>query len=165
MINTPAQPETQRTDEPIESIIERPFQLRLRGLIVAAPALAILILAFYLRPMAGGHGTHEQLNIPPCSFLSQKGWPCPGCGVTTSLAATAHGQLALAWRSQPFGVMLFLAAAVLAVVGLIELLANRPVLNRLRFGWWWTWIFIIGMLAGWGWKVVAGYYDGIYPLR
>ena len=47
-----------------------------------------------------------------CLLLALTGWPCPGCGVTTSLIALAAGDIAGAVRSNPAGV--FVAAALVA---------------------------------------------------
>ncbi len=138
--------------------------LRLRGLLVGGPCCAVLIAAVCLTPAEGGHGTHEQLGVPPCSFLSRTGWPGPSCGLTTSVSAMAHGKVGLAWRAQPFGVPLFAAVLVLGSVGLIELIANRPLLHRLRPGLWWVWVPLVGMLMGWGLQAGTGYLRGIYPL-
>lgn len=138
--------------------------VRLRGLLVGGPCWAALTVAVWLTPAEGGHGTHEQLGVPPCSFLSRTGWPCPSCGLTTSLSAMAHGRVGLGWRAQPFGVLLFAAVVTLGCVGLIELIANRPLLHRLRPGLWWVWVLLVGMAGGWGWQALVGYLRGVYPL-
>ena len=31
-------------------------------------------------------GTHQQLGLPPCNFVTLTGYPCPACGMTTSFA-------------------------------------------------------------------------------
>ncbi len=84
--------------------------------------------------------------------------------MTTSVSATAHGKIALAWRAHPFGIALLAAAVVLAIVGLVELMTNRPLLGRLRPGLWWVWLGLGGLLVGWGLKAAAGYLRGDYPL-
>lgn len=147
-----------------EPTARRAFPLRLRGLLVALPCWAAVALGAYLTPAASGHGTHEQLNVPGCSFLARRGWPCPGCGLTTSFSAMARGRVGLAWRSQPFGVASFLAVIALGIVGSTELIANRAVLDRLRPSLWWALVLVAGLLAGWGWKAAAGYLRGDYPL-
>ena len=56
-----------------------------------------------------------------CLLLAVTGWPCPGCGVTTSLVALASGDLARAARSNPAGLAVaagLLAQAVVAARGL-----------------------------------------------
>ncbi len=143
---------------------QKAFSVRLRGLLVAAPCWAIFILAATLEPATGGYGTHEQLGGPPCSFLVRTGWPCPSCGMTTSLSATAHGWIALGWRAQPFGVVLFAAMILLGAIGSFELLTNRSVLHRLRPKLWWGLVLLGGMLVGWGWNAATGWAGGKYPL-
>ena len=139
--------------------------MRLRGILVAGPCFAVLLAAAWLQPTAGGYGTHEQLGIPPCSFLTVSGWPCPSCGLTTSFSATTHGQLALAWQAQPFGIVLFAAVLLLAIVGSYELVTARSSLMRLRPGVWWAWCGLIGLFAGWGYKLLVGWLGQEYPLR
>ena len=137
---------------------------RLRGLLVAGVCWAGLAVAAWLAPVASGQGTHEQLGIPPCSILVQTGWPCPSCGLTTSMAAMAHGKIALAWRAHPFGVAAFLLVVVLAVSAMAELATGRNVIGKLRPGVWWVWALLGGMLGGWLVKMAAGYLQGEYPL-
>jgi len=76
----------------------------------------------------------------------------------------AHGRVGLAWRSHPFGVMLFVLVMAGAIIGPIELLTDRSVLKRFRPGAWWVAALVGGMLAGWGWKLAAGHLSGKYPL-
>jgi len=138
---------------------------RLRGLLVAGVCWLGLGVAAWLSPAVSGQGTHEQLGIPPCSMLVQTGWPCPTCGLTTSMAAMTHGKIALAWRAHPFGVVVFLLVVVLAVTGTAELATGRNVIGKLRPSVWWLWALLIAMLSGWLVKLTAGYLRGDYPLR
>jgi len=69
-----------------------------------------------LRPAADLVGTHTQLFLPPCLFLKITGVPCPTCGMTTSFALLAHGQL---WRSiiaHPLGALAYFYIAVLTLL-------------------------------------------------
>lgn len=43
-----------------------------------------------------------------CLFYRFTGIPCPGCGLTRSIAHLAHGDFALSWRLHPLGGLLFL---------------------------------------------------------
>lgn len=52
-----------------------------------------------------GHGTHQQIGLPPCPSVFLFGRLCPGCGLTTSFTAMLHGQFNVAWRANPFGVI------------------------------------------------------------
>jgi Protein of unknown function (DUF2752) len=82
---------------------------RLLSVLGLAASIAVLAYAFTLKPDPRGYGTHEQLGLPPCGFLRDHGVPCISCGMTTAFAAMAHGDLALALRSNPYGILLFLA--------------------------------------------------------
>ena len=139
--------------------------IRLRGVAVLLAAAGILSLAAWLQPRSRGYGTHEQLGLPSCSSLINTGWPCPTCGLTTSMAAMAHGEFALAWHAQPFGIVLFLAIAAAGVAGLAELLSGRSWFARLQLGRWWLLGAIAGLLGGWGLKLLTGWASGEFPLH
>lgn len=136
------------------------MRVRLRGLALAAPCVVIVALASTLSPRSVGYGTHEQLGVPGCSFMASSGYPCPTCGMTTSVAAGVHGQLALAWRAHPFGLVLLGAVAVLAVVGVVELATGRAGVHRLRPGLWWLWAGLAGLFGGWLWLLLTGTING-----
>lgn len=61
------------------------------------------------RPLA--HGTHRQLGLPPCMLHVVTGFPCPACGMTTSISLLVHGDPAAAWRVNWAGVMVGLLGA------------------------------------------------------
>jgi len=140
-------------------------RIRLRGLLVMAPCWMMLIVAWTLKPYACGYGTAEQLGLPACSFLARTGWPCPTCGLTTSIAAAARGRVSAAWRAHPFGPVLLVAVAALAAAGTIDLLAGKDVIGRLRPRLWWALVAVAGLLGGWGLKLAIGIADGTLPLR
>ena len=142
-----------------------PLTLRACGLLVAACCGAILTVAAILSPNPSGTGTHRQLGLPACSFLAQTGWPCPSCGLTTSMADMARGQVARAWKAHPFGVALFAAVAVLAIAGTVQLLTGRNVLTRLGRARWWVLGTIIGLASGWIVVLLTGLAEGTLPLR
>ncbi|MBX3451840.1 MAG: DUF2752 domain-containing protein [Planctomycetaceae bacterium] len=56
-----------------------------------------------LEPDARGFGTHQQLGFPGCTLRTLFGIPCPGCGVTTSLALFARGRFVESAIVQPAG--------------------------------------------------------------
>jgi hypothetical protein len=91
----------------------------------ALSALTILAVAANLTPSASGLGTHTQLGLPACGFLSRTGWPCPSCGLTTSFALAARGRFGDAAFVQPFGFCLFVALAAAAAFFLYR--AIRPI--------------------------------------
>jgi hypothetical protein len=79
-------------------------------LLVAIPAL--FGLAASLTPNPAGFGTHQQLGLPPCSFLTLTGRVCPQCGLTTSFALLLKGRFSDALSANPAGPVL---AAILAL--------------------------------------------------
>ncbi len=130
---------------------------RLASALTAACCLAVLLLAAWLQPNPRGFGTHTQMGMPPCQFLTATGRPCPTCGMTTAFTHAAHGHFLAAVRAQPFGVLLSLAAAMAFWVGLIGactgLRIASPFEVLLRPRWLWT----LGALAAaaWGYKVAV----------
>ena len=124
----------------------------------------VLCLLWQLAPARAGYGTHRQLGLPSCGYLARTGYPCPGCGVTTALAAMAHGRLARAWQAQPFGVAMFAAVVLVGLVGLAQLICGRDLLGRVRPRWWWLGPVVLAWLGGWAYKLLTGLASGRYPL-
>jgi hypothetical protein len=50
--------------------------------------------------------THRQLGLPPCTFYSVTGLPCPSCGMTTSFALLVRGDVANSARANVVGTLL-----------------------------------------------------------
>ena len=98
-------------------------------------AVAVLFVAVRLPPDPGGLGTHRSLGLPPCAFLAATGIPCPSCGLTTSFAALAHGDLAAAARANPVGILLFLLAVLFVPAG-AWLAVRRVSLRQVFFNRW-----------------------------
>jgi len=142
----------------------RAWRRRLVAATAGACCLGLLGLAAEIRPHESGVGTHGQLGLPACSFLAETGWPCPTCGLTTSVSAMAHGRVGLAWRAHPFGVVLFVALAVLAAAASAEAVSGWRVLRRCRLGIW-AWAALLGLPAAWGLKMLCGAADGSLPVR
>jgi hypothetical protein len=85
-------------------------------LIVTLIWVAITAIGVFLRPSPAGHGTHQQLGLPPCASVLLFDRPCPGCGLTTSWTATIHGQLTEAFRAHPIGPVLYLGLTAIAFI-------------------------------------------------
>jgi len=142
------------------------LRVRLRGAVVLAVCGAVLATAAALAPAGDGFGTHRQLGLPSCEFLSRTGWPCPTCGMTTSVSLAVRGRVVRAWSSQPFGVLLTAALAALAAAGAWQAATGRPVLSAGRQALIVGGLFVaVGLLGGWAWKLAAGAMSGEYPLR
>lgn len=102
---------------------------------LATCAIAVLVTARVLVPDPHGHGTHMQLGLPPCGFMVYFGYPCPGCGMTTSFAHLARAEMVSAFVANPFGLLLFAATIAFIPVALIAGVRGDPVvatLDRIR---------------------------------
>lgn len=130
---------------------------RLAAGAVALIAWVILLVAAALTPSADGHGTHEQLGLPPCHFQVVTGYPCPSCGMTTSFASFVRGDLAAALHAQVFGTVLAaitllaaLGGTLMAVTGVnLGMIPARIFLDRT------LWIFVLVGLALSSWALKA----------
>jgi Protein of unknown function (DUF2752) len=83
----------------------------------------VLVVARGLEPDPRGFGTHTQLGLWPCSFKVTTGRPCPTCGMTTSFAWFARGELARSWGANPAGSLL--APTFLALIPWLLLASVR----------------------------------------
>ncbi len=108
-------------------LVPRPLSpWRRFGLVtIAVVAGGVLGLARRLEPDGRGFGTHEQLGLPPCSFLVLTGVRCPSCGMTTSFAYVVRGQLWSAARTNVAGGLLALVAIMLVPWSLASAVAGR----------------------------------------
>ena len=107
--------------------------------------LVMVGVGLYLTPDPAGHGTHQQLGLPPCTIYYLTGRPCPSCGLTTSVSAILHGQLVLAWRANPMGFVMVAAALAVAINSLLALLWGRSLrIENTRFT-----LLLLGLLAIW----------------
>lgn len=107
--------------------------------------LVMFGIGLYLTPNPSGHGTHQQLGLPPCTIYYLTGRPCPSCGLTTSVSAILHGQFALAWRANPMGFLIVGGALLVACNSLVALLWGRSVrLEETRFT-----LLLLGLLTLW----------------
>jgi len=72
---------------------------------------AVFAIAAWLSPYTGGGEalrmeTHRQLGLPPCTFKTFSGLPCPSCGMTTSFALLIHGDVINSLKANWVGTLL-----------------------------------------------------------
>lgn len=79
--------------------------------VVACVIAAILILAARMTPDAKGFGTHRQLGLSDCAWAMWFKKPCMTCGMTTSFAHAADGDIVSGFLAQPAGLLLCLLAS------------------------------------------------------
>lgn len=63
--------------------------------LAVAAVVAVGLLYFLFDPA-------ESAFAPKCVFHAVTGWDCPGCGSQRMLHALLHGDMAGAWRANPF---------------------------------------------------------------
>lgn len=84
--------------------------LRVLNLFAGLAVLAMLVVAYQLQPAAIGLGTHQQLGLPPCTFIALYNIPCPSCGMTTSWSLLMHGRWLDSAQTNAGGFLLALIA-------------------------------------------------------
>ncbi len=132
--------------EPLVRVVPVAPVARLGHLLILIAVLAFWGVGLYLTPDPSGHGTHQQLGLPPCAIYFLTGRPCPSCGLTTSVSATLHGNLALAWRANPFGILIVAVSAGFLLNSLMALLGRRSLWLHSQLV---TWLLLLALL-GWG---------------
>ena len=134
-----------------------PLVGRLLGGAIAVGCLGVLLLAASLPPSPSGMGTHRQsLHLPACNFLQTTGLPCPSCGMTTSFAWFAKGNLLASMYVQPMGMILATLVAASVWGGSYIAITGRPahrLLQMLPARYTLLPLLLLGVLA-WGWKIL-----------
>ena len=132
-----------------------PWWGRLIAVAVAGACLTVLVIAARLTPSPDGFGTHRGLRMPACAFLERTGLPCPACGMTTSFAWFARGNVVASLYVQPMGTVLAVIAAATVWAGSYIAATGRPahkLLNVVPDAW-----YLVPLLsmcvAGWAWKM------------
>ena len=85
------------------------------------------------------------LLFNPCGFKQRTGWPCPGCGMTTSVLAFARGDVLTAFYVQPAAA---LVCSLLVLIGFLALLIAVSGVYSTRFDRWWREVRIVYLLVG-----------------
>ena len=130
--------------------------VRITSGILAAACLALLSVAWWLDPSSEGLGTHTQLGLSECGWITSADMPCPTCGMTTAFSHAADGDLAASFIAQPFGMILAVATGIVVVVGGFTAATGSTLAPFLagmvgpRVGW----LALVLLLLAWGWKIV-----------
>jgi hypothetical protein len=134
-----------------------PLAGRLLAIGIALAALAVLVTAASIVPDGRGMRTHEQLGMQPCSFLYRTGYPCMGCGMTTSFSHFVRGQWPTSFFIQPMGFALAVVTAMAVWAGLYVGLTGRPSHRLLRIVpmKWHLWVWLPLAVLAWAWKIAV----------
>ena len=84
-----------------------------------------------------------------CLFRGLTGWPCPGCGITTSLLALARGDVQASWSANPAGAGVAALLAGQALVAIVSMRGGAPTHGGLPWLTWLDRIAIGGLMAAW----------------
>jgi Protein of unknown function (DUF2752) len=128
LILTEADPRTVR-----ESVKLR-LWVRLGLVLLAGGLMVVFAIAIWLNPYKDGHvwlqETHKQLGLPPCTFKSLTGVPCPSCGMTSSFSLLMHGDLWNSLRANFVGTLLALFGLAFVPWALVSVIRGKLALIR-----------------------------------
>ncbi len=148
--STPGTPH--RADDPRLSGRER-----LLAAAVAAAAATPLAVAWRLEPDTAGVGTHQQLGLPACGWMSGMNLPCPSCGMTTAFSLAVRGDFIASFQAQPMGAVLAIAAAAAVVVAAFTAATASRSYQLLGpfLGGRTVWAVVVLLALAWVYKVAA----------
>jgi hypothetical protein len=129
------------------------------GLTLLAIGLAALLaVARALQPNPQGRGTHQQLGLPPCTFMALFGRPCPTCGMTTSWAYLVRGRVAAALWCNTSGTLLGMWAVASVPWLLVSAARGRwlPGTPGTGVTAGMAVALVVIALVQWGWRLLAG---------
>ncbi|MFG0249302.1 MAG: DUF2752 domain-containing protein [Phycisphaeraceae bacterium JB051] len=135
------------------------LKARVISLLVFVACLPLLGIAAWLDPDPAGMGTHVQLGLRPCTFEEATNLPCATCGMTTSFAHAAHGQLIQSFLVQPAGMLLCLLLAIFAILSLYTLIMGISITPLLQLLVKPKCFLLAGIIVGlaWGYKILLVY--------
>lgn len=115
--------------DPVEA--PPPAAVRRNGAFLLGVCCLVLGASFVLTPDPRGHGTHQQLLMPPCVFELLTGLPCAFCGMTTGFALMARGQVQAAFAANVMAPPGFVLTIIIALSSLLAIVRGRALLPAL----------------------------------
>jgi hypothetical protein len=113
------------------------FKWLVRGLLtgVVLALVAVFSIAVWLNPYeadgaARRMATHQQLGLPPCTFVAITGVPCPACGMTTSFSLLVRGDVGSSLRANWVGTLLAGFCALVIPWAAGSVVRGRPLFVR-----------------------------------
>src|SRR5262245_51964637 len=149
-----------------------PLAWWVRGLLVGVVLglAAVFAVAFWLNPYrpdgsARRMATHQQLGLPPCSFVAATGVPCPACGMTTSFSLLAHADVVGSLRANWVGTLL--AGFCMLVIPWAAISAARGKIVFIRSLETAFIVVLVALLVlmflRWGLVIAVGWATGTWP--
>ncbi len=142
-------PNTFQSWEPVSGTI------RLLLALLAVILWAVIFASWYVTPSPDGYGSHIQLAIPKCSWITEKNRPCPTCGMTTAYSLTIRGRIIQAFITQPAGCVFAVCHIILTLLLTYMVIVGKhpthmtAMVNYFAYRILFTIVFIT--LAGWAW--------------
>ena len=99
---------------------------------------------------------YPNLKLPPsCLTREYFGFPCPGCGLTRSFVALAHGDFRQSWAMHRLGCLLA-AVFVVQIPYRIYCLRHLDTFElKSRWADYFSWSLIAGLIGNWIFNVLA----------
>ncbi len=124
--------------------------------LLAIGLIVVFALAWWLDPYdadgtARRIGTHQQLGMPPCTFLLLTKTPCPSCGLTTSMSLLVHGDIGNSLRANFVGTLSAVFGLVMIPWSLASAIKARLLGIRSceRAMTWFVAAFVILLMVRW----------------
>ena len=118
---------------------------------------AILVASFMLSLSPAGHVSFLGLSFPescPTKLVFHR--DCPGCGLSRSFVALAHGDLEASWRFNRIGPLFFLLVALQIPYRSYLLLPRRKNAWIVRLARFPAPVLIASLLVNWTLNVLSG---------
>ena len=153
---TAFEPHTTADDNDLASfeVQRRAARERHRFMLIACSIA--LALSFVLRLDDGGAVAAKSWSLPPlCGSRALFGIECPGCGLTRSWVALAHGDLQRSLAFHRLGWLMFAAAAAQLVYRPWMIYQLRTKLPAHRWPTWFGYFLIAALFANWMLKMAT----------
>lgn len=125
--------------------------------IIAAACAVLLGVAAWLTPSATGIGTHAQMHLPNCGWITLADLPCPTCGMTTAFARAADGDIIGSFAAQPMGAILAIATAMTLLTCVYVVVSGSRL--PLALGKLWSaraaWLLAGTVVISWAYKIAS----------
>ena len=133
--------------------------VRILPFLLFSSSFTILFIAYSLEADHSGIGTHQQLGLEPCGFLTRVKIPCMMCGMTTSFSLYMHARILDGIANQPFSALLFLGTLYTCFLSLLDLVEPRARVSRFldvlqNLSRTWYIVILLLFLSSWIFKIL-----------
>lgn len=127
---------------------------RMSACVLGCALIGLLLVAAWLKPSSTGQGTHQQLGLPPCTFVMLFNIPCPTCGMTTSWSHFMRGNIVASWNANPGGLCLAVLSTAAGIWGFFVAFRGKYVrFLPNRTGWAIALVITAITLVDWAFRI------------